>query len=643
MQQPGEDRRRSFAQTAVVRVDFPSEHMYKKMRFELAITVLQARLEIIDKRNKTVPFTTKVPLDNYGMFCPPGGNLQGQWMQDADPLNYYYVEKRGCIEFKLRPSPLAVKDARGGGEQKFEVDFSVPIANLVPRFVKHFQLPIPDAGYEYGLQRPGIDAFLSSKQSLLEQEVEYGSTVVVKKRFKMHLNSNTTKAVLNKSLNAASKLIGKTKETLTMRKGQGNKVFGVSMVEVLARGTTDIVPLVQKSIEYIEKNALDVEGIFRLSGSATEIQQLKKAFDDGEDVNLEKVRDPHVVCGLLKLYLRELPEPLMTFQLYEPLIAVQACPDKVLQMKYFRSLMNELPQENKVALKRLFAFMVNIIKHQNQNKMAVHNVATVFAPNLLRSQSEAVLIEDTAATNAIVCTLINEASSLFQGNQEFLGVAKAIFDYQSNSEYELNFHLDQILFITKEDDSGWWSGEINGKSGLFPNNYVELIKMFALPQTPAIESRASQPTKEAPKTISRTASAPDVSRGQPPAQQHSQAPQFQLPQQSRLVGQSQVQSQPQTQPQSQSQVQLKAATQAQPKASAQQVRGVPQQSEGGMSKSKFNSELESLKNLYEEEKQARIKLEQLAQNLGQSLTTLQSEVKKLRAANLDLQSKVAQM
>lgn len=76
--------------------------------------------------------------------------------------------------------------------------------------------------------------------------------------------------------------------------------------------------------------------------------------------------------------------------------------------------MNELPKENKVALKLLLNFMVKIVQHQDKNKMAVHNVATVFAPNLLRHQSDSLIVEDTAATNAIVCTLINESSSLFQ-------------------------------------------------------------------------------------------------------------------------------------------------------------------------------------------------------------------------------------
>ena len=65
-------------------------------------------------------------------------------------------------------------------------------------------------------------------------------------------------------------------------------------------------------------------------------------------------------------------------------------------------------------LQKLLAFMKKIIEHQAANKMAVHNVATVFAPNLLRHQGESLIIEDTAATNAVVCCLVNVADSLFQ-------------------------------------------------------------------------------------------------------------------------------------------------------------------------------------------------------------------------------------
>jgi hypothetical protein len=63
-----------------------------------------------------------------------------------------------------------------------------------------------------------------------------------------------------------------------------------------------------------------VEGIFRLSGNAVRVREIKTQFDRGQDVDLSKETDPHVVAGLIKLFLRELPEPLFPFDFYTPLM-----------------------------------------------------------------------------------------------------------------------------------------------------------------------------------------------------------------------------------------------------------------------------------------------------------------------------------
>lgn len=66
--------------------------------------------------------------------------------------------------------------------------------------------------------------------------------------------------------------------------------------------------------------ANEIQGIFRLSGGAATVQQLRKDFDKGEDVSLNTIEDPHIVAGLLKLFLRELPEPVFPFDHYHELI-----------------------------------------------------------------------------------------------------------------------------------------------------------------------------------------------------------------------------------------------------------------------------------------------------------------------------------
>lgn len=64
-------------------------------------------------------------------------------------------------------------------------------------------------------------------------------------------------------------------------------------------------------------NHMDEEGLFRIPGSASKVKKLKSSFD-ASCVDIEEFsRDPHTVAGSLKMYLRELPEPLLTYAYYE--------------------------------------------------------------------------------------------------------------------------------------------------------------------------------------------------------------------------------------------------------------------------------------------------------------------------------------
>jgi Rho GTPase-activating protein 1 len=82
-----------------------------------------------------------------------------------------------------------------------------------------------------------------------------------------------------------------------------------------------VPPIVTQIIAYLDAKGLEAEGIFRLSGQASELVALREKIDRGEDVDFNvEVQQPHVVAALLKLWLRELPEPLLTFKLYTTFI-----------------------------------------------------------------------------------------------------------------------------------------------------------------------------------------------------------------------------------------------------------------------------------------------------------------------------------
>lgn len=105
------------------------------------------------------------------------------------------------------------------------------------------------------------------------------------------------------------------------------RVFGVSLADALnrrMRGSLDtsmMIPAVlSKCTAALDAHGLDFEGIFRLSGRASTIEMYKDEFDLGEDVDLSTCEDPHSVAALMKTYLRMLPEPLLTFDLYMPFL-----------------------------------------------------------------------------------------------------------------------------------------------------------------------------------------------------------------------------------------------------------------------------------------------------------------------------------
>ena len=102
------------------------------------------------------------------------------------------------------------------------------------------------------------------------------------------------------------------------------RIFGVDLT-TLVKATNTIRPiLVEKCIEEIErrKGAIETEGLYRVSGFSDAVDDLKMAFDRGEHINFDefKYNDIHIICSLLKLYLRQLPIPLITFDVYNKLI-----------------------------------------------------------------------------------------------------------------------------------------------------------------------------------------------------------------------------------------------------------------------------------------------------------------------------------
>jgi hypothetical protein len=185
------------------------------------------------------------------------------------------------------------------------------------------------------------------------------------------------------------------------------------------RNVSAIPPIVREPIEWmISHNALGEEGIFRIPGSATEIKELKLRYDKGKKVDLEAIINVHTIAGLLKVFFRELPEPLLTFELYDAFLA--AIKPETLQQRldFLSKVLEALPAGNRVILEHLMVFLYEVSLHKT-NCMTIPNIAIVFAPNLMRPKVERIeaILTNSSSVNLIISLLIQHHEVLFHGKE----------------------------------------------------------------------------------------------------------------------------------------------------------------------------------------------------------------------------------
>ncbi|NXP26960.1 HMHA1 protein, partial [Scytalopus superciliaris] len=204
-------------------------------------------------------------------------------------------------------------------------------------------------------------------------------------------------------------------ETLAIQCGhkklQGKlQLFGQDFTKASQDSPDGIPFIVKKCISEIEKRALKTKGIYRVNGVKTRVEKLCQAFENGKELVELSQASPHDISNVLKLYLRQLPEPLMPFRLYNELMGLAkeslqggeakgrsgkggpelvdrgANTDRVvlnLVLK-LRELLKELPCENMATLQYLLQHLRRIMEVEQDNKMTSGNLGIVFGPTLMR-------------------------------------------------------------------------------------------------------------------------------------------------------------------------------------------------------------------------------------------------------------------
>ncbi|KFP51427.1 Rho GTPase-activating protein 24, partial [Cathartes aura] len=201
----------------------------------------------------------------------------------------------------------------------------------------------------------------------------------------------------------------------------GGGIFGQKLEDTVRyekRYGNHLAPmLVEQCVDFIRQRGLKEEGLFRLPGQANLVKELQDAFDCGEKPSFDSNTDVHTVASLLKLYLRELPEPVIPYAKYEDFLscAKMLSKEEETGLKELVKQVKSLPAVNYNLLKYICRFLDEVQSYSGVNKMSVQNLATVFGPNILRPKVEdpLTIMEGTVVVQQLMSVMISKHEELF--------------------------------------------------------------------------------------------------------------------------------------------------------------------------------------------------------------------------------------
>ncbi|XP_042290393.1 rho GTPase-activating protein 22 [Thunnus maccoyii] len=272
----------------------------------------------------------------------------------------------------------------------------------------------------------------------------------------------------------------------------GGGVFGQHLEETMLYegqcGPQRLVPvLVEQCACFIHEHGLQEEGLFRAPGQTNHVRELQDAFDRGEKPVFDSTTDVHTVASLLKLYIRELPEPVIPFSKYTQFLSCAQIltKDKEMGIIELGKQVTSLPQVNYNLLKYICKFLDEVQSHSNENKMSVQNLATVFGPNILRPRVEdpVTMMEGSSQVQHLMTVLISEHSRLYQ---------------REEPEAETKIHPQQQQSLIQRSKVEWLSQDDTDP----PTSSGTISKTPKEKSQPSTPSADNNPTAPSPITTS---------------------------------------------------------------------------------------------------------------------------------------------
>uniref|UniRef100_A0A8B9JSG8 SLIT-ROBO Rho GTPase-activating protein 2 n=1 Tax=Astyanax mexicanus TaxID=7994 RepID=A0A8B9JSG8_ASTMX len=254
------------------------------------------------------------------------------------------------------------------------------------------------------------------------------------------------------------------------------------------------------------------EGIFRVSGSQVEVNDIKNAFERGEDplAGDQNDHDMDSIAGVLKLYFRGLEHALFPKEVFHDLMSCVSMENLQERATHIHKVLLTLPTNTLVVMRYLFAFLNHLSQYSEDNMMDPYNLAICFGPTLMSVPEGHDQVSCQAHVNELIKTIIIHHESIFPGPRDnpsylsfclpvFLSVlptvcispalssilfsapppkqsdpieAIARFDYSGRTNRELSFKKGASLLLYHRASDDWWEGRHNGAEGLVPHQYI---------------------------------------------------------------------------------------------------------------------------------------------------------------------------
>ncbi|XP_055078158.1 SLIT-ROBO Rho GTPase-activating protein 2 isoform X3 [Periophthalmus magnuspinnatus] len=285
----------------------------------------------------------------------------------------------------------------------------------------------------------------------------------------------------------------------------------------------EAIPLmVESCIRFISRHGLQHEGIFRVSGSQVEVNDIKNAFERGEDplAGDQNDHDMDSIAGVLKLYFRGLDTALFPKEVFHDLISCVSMESLQERAVHIKKVLQPLPSKTLIIMRYLFAFLNHLSQYSEENMMDPYNLAICFGPTLMSVPEGNDQVSCQAHVNELIKTIIIHHSDIFPSAQDLQGAvytipgtgdhfcdsphcepplveepapdisagnsddgslgvsecdpfeAVARFDYTGRTNQELSFKKGAVLLLYRRASTDWWEGRYNCTDGLIPHQYI---------------------------------------------------------------------------------------------------------------------------------------------------------------------------